>query len=349
MESKRTKKKSKKRKNDKAKDQWELQNVEPSLLSISYIPDHHSKKRNDAAKKKKHKKNKGKSTLKDESALQPSQVAPPSKMKKLSHKAVVKSKMDTPIKPQRLEDVSKHASKAKKGVHQDLGKAKPRKRVLFDLSPKGSVVQTYGGMSQFSSKTPLVDAGEEHESHPPTVQADQHCEESPRGTDGLHSQDLFITQNTFLSPLLLQLSSDEEFQSTPQLKQTMSQQPLSQELEVTVASKSTAETATQTENFFTSPKHATFLTFQLSKLTKCCEPPVDLSLPHRQRGQRSMATVREESELHHRGKTDPTHINFVQMRLNESFFFKVKGEKESPNSQCPLKKLEEDNGKKPKK
>lgn len=96
-------------------------------------------------------------------------------------------------------------------------------------------------------------------------------------------------------------------------------------------------------------KHSTFLNFQLSKLTKCSEQAVDLSLPHRQRGQRSTTIMKEESDLHHRGKTDLTQINFVQMRLNESFFFKMKGEKESPKSQCPLKKLEEDYGKKQKK
>ncbi|XP_041967130.1 uncharacterized protein LOC121724550 [Alosa sapidissima] len=338
------KKKSKKRKNDKVRNQGE-----PSLC-LSFSPEHHSRSLNDMEKKKKHKKKKNKSVLKDKLALQPSNVPPELKMYKPSHKVIVKSNTGHhPIRSQALEEMSKRAPKAVKYVSHDRVKVRSKKRVLFDLSPKGSVVKTYRDAPQFAiSKTTFICPGEEHETYAPILQGAKHCEESLESAEGIDSQDLFITQNTFLSPSLFPVPSDDELTSAPELKLTSQQQP-SQELLQNVANKSTAEKATQTENFFTSPERSTFLNFQLNTLTKCTEQPVDLSLPQRQRGQKSMCTIREESDLHHHSKTDLTQLKVVQMRLNESFFFKMKGEKESPKSQCPLMKLEEDYGKKHKK
>ena len=347
MESKK-KKKSKKLKKEKDKSKGK-----PSLC-LSYGEDHHSRKIKDVEKKRrkdKKLKKKKKSALQDKSALQPGDIPTQSKKVNPPHEVTDKRYTDHhPIQTQELGNMNKCVPKAMKYVGQDINlvKVRPKKRVLFDLSPMGSMVTKYSDAPRYCSNTTLIGTGKEHEANPPRFQAVKQCEESQGSTEYINSQDLFITQNTFLSPSLISGPSDE-VTSTPEFKQTKSQQPF-QELLATVAWKSTVETATQTENFFTSTELSTFLHFQLNTMNKCTEPPVDLSLPHRERGQKTTSIVREESDMHQRNKTDLTQLKVVQMRLNESFFFKMKGEKkESPKSQCPLMKLEEDYGKKHKK
>lgn len=115
------------------------------------------------------------------------------------------------------------------------------------------------------------------------------------------------------------------------------------------------DTSTQTENFFTSPPFATSLRF-LYRNT-CTDAPIDLSLPKRSRlppldvvskasedlrrpePNTTDLTQSDDSDSHSKSKADPFQLKVVQTRLNESFFFKLKGEGDSPKPRSPLMKL----------
>ncbi|KAK3564119.1 hypothetical protein QTP86_007622 [Hemibagrus guttatus] len=112
---------------------------------------------------------------------------------------------------------------------------------------------------------------------------------------------------------------------------------------------------TQTENFFTSPLLATSLRFR--QQSTCTEEPMDLSLPKRSRLHQREAvskasrdqhhpepnitdpTQSDDSDSHLKSKADLSQLKVVQTRLNESFFFKLKGEGDSPKPVSPLMKL----------
>ncbi|TSS60374.1 hypothetical protein Baya_12076 [Bagarius yarrelli] len=108
---------------------------------------------------------------------------------------------------------------------------------------------------------------------------------------------------------------------------------------------------TQTENFFTSPFLATSL--RVHQQSACTEKPVDLSLPRRSRlhqdgalgDQRhtepivSDSSPGNDSDSHSKSKADMSQLKTVQTRLNESFFFKLKGEGDSPKPVSPLMKF----------
>ncbi|KAF5897962.1 E3 ubiquitin-protein ligase RNF12-B-like [Clarias magur] len=110
------------------------------------------------------------------------------------------------------------------------------------------------------------------------------------------------------------------------------------------------DASTQTENFFTSPVLATSL--RLRHWSMCTEAPIDLSLPKRSRLHQqeivSQAcedqnvrdlTQSDDSDEHLKSKADLSQLKVVQMRLNESFFFKLKGDPDSPKPRSPLMKL----------
>lgn len=252
---------------------------------------------------------------------------------KVSHKLDRSSTGIPPIQTQDPGADLKKSSKTKKcsSQHANPDRAKPKKRVVFDLSQNGSVVKEYSEGPRVCSQIACNRVG--HQCIKPEP------EESP---DGIDSQELFITQNKFLSPSLFQ-DSDEDVSQTPDLSLTAFQQP-------PASAVSTADAANQTENFFT-PRLAGFLSFKRRTLTKCAEQPVDLSLPHRQRDQQVGGDEREETDVGHQGtgKLDLSQGKVVQTRLNESFFFKLKGKKDSPKALCPLKKIKKDCGKKQKK
>ncbi|XP_020312620.1 uncharacterized protein LOC109867754 [Oncorhynchus kisutch] len=179
-----------------------------------------------------------------------------------------------------------------------------------------------------------------------------------------NSEDLFITQKKFRVLTSSDHSSSGgtgEANTTKLARHTKSLIEPKEEL----LWKSTSETATQTENFFTS-EISTFLRFHQScGAAECSEQPTDLSLPNRTRaemgihppskkkaneeetspplGQKSDTTSSEENDPFWRCKSQ---VKAVQMRLNESFFFKMKGEGQSPRPQSPLMKLTQACGRK---
>ncbi|KAI5105528.1 hypothetical protein C0J45_5200 [Silurus meridionalis] len=110
------------------------------------------------------------------------------------------------------------------------------------------------------------------------------------------------------------------------------------------------DASTQTENFFTSSLLATSLRFH--HRTTCAEDPVDLSLPGRSRLHHwelitkssedqsvTSLTQSDDSDQHSKSKADLSQLKVVQTRLNESFFFRVKGEEGSPKPTSPLMKF----------
>ncbi|KAK2838378.1 hypothetical protein Q7C36_013192 [Tachysurus vachellii] len=109
---------------------------------------------------------------------------------------------------------------------------------------------------------------------------------------------------------------------------------------------------TQTENFFTAPLLATSLGFR--QQSKCTEEPMDLSLPKRPQREAvrrasgdqripepnvTNLTQVDDSDSYLKSKADLSQLKVVQTRLNESFFFKLKGEGDSPKPMSPLMKL----------
>lgn len=168
----------------------------------------------------------------------------------------------------------------------------------------------------------------------------------------MSSQDLFITQKSFLDPYV-EISSSSSCNEATTVKAPEKH-----------SCRSTAEATTQTENFFTFPALSSSLRFQQQKTSMCSEEPVDLSLPDRTRrthGPKHPAaesanqptlkisdTSSEDGDTGPKAKGDLLQLKVVQTRLNESFFFKVKGE-DSPKPMCPLMKFKESVEKKAKK
>ncbi|XP_016114776.1 uncharacterized protein [Sinocyclocheilus grahami] len=161
----------------------------------------------------------------------------------------------------------------------------------------------------------------------------------------INSQDLFITQKSFLDPYV-EISSSSSSSAGTTMKAPENR-----------SCSLTAEATTQTENFFTLSALSTSLRFQQQQNTsKSLEEPVDLSLPNRTRRRHGpkQSTVdsakppllkisgssSEDGDTVPKAKGDLLQLKVIQTRLNESFFFKVKGE-DSPKPMCPLMKLTE--------
>ncbi|XP_041692617.1 uncharacterized protein si:ch211-176l24.4 [Coregonus clupeaformis] len=180
-----------------------------------------------------------------------------------------------------------------------------------------------------------------------------------------NSEDLFITQKKFRVLTSSDHSSSGgtgEANTTTVPRHTKS---LVEPKEEPLLWKSISEAATQTENFFTS-QISTFLRFHQScGAAECSEQPTDLSLPNRMRAEMGLhppsshrkANEEETSPPLGQKSTDTTsseendpfwrcksQVKAVQMRLNESFFFKMKGEGQSPRPQSPLMKLTQARG-----
>ncbi|XDV53003.1 hypothetical protein PO909_021619 [Leuciscus waleckii] len=155
----------------------------------------------------------------------------------------------------------------------------------------------------------------------------------------MNSQDLFITQKSFLDPYV-EISSSSSCNEATIVKASPEKS----------SCRSTAEATSQTENFFTFPALSSSLRFQQQQNTAMCsEEPVDLSLPNRTRRTHRSAnppklkisdTSSEDGDAGSKSKGDLLQLKVVQTRLNESFFFKVKGE-DSPKPMCPLMKFTE--------
>ncbi len=211
---------------------------------------------------------------------------------------------------------------------------KRKKRVIFNLPPEQSQAAKTNdeefGKKQLVGKSSLESSTAEE----------------------INSQDLFITQKSFLDPHV-EISSSSSCSEATTVKAPENR-----------SSSSTAEATTQTENFFTFPALSTSLRFQQQNTSKSLEEPVDLSLPNRTRQWLSPKqstvdsekppmlkisdTSSEDGDTVPKAKGDLLQLKVVQTRLNESFFFKVKGE-DSPKPMCPLMKLTESVEKKTKK
>ncbi|XP_053742351.1 uncharacterized protein si:ch211-176l24.4 [Synchiropus splendidus] len=294
----------------------------------------------------------------------------PAKKQKKASKKDRKDKTTVEAKPKKKSAKEKKGKKEKKKKKEKLdsnvsAKCAPpaqshmtqesparKKRVAFHLMP----LYTYKRHPELAA--------------PSSVQPG----DSDSPPDIVGSQDLFITQNHFrASP---SDPSSEELRTPPQSRMVRAK--------VRCTSKSPhrapqrSSTATQTENFFTS-ELSSLLHFQQSAGSSAGDTqPLDLSLPHRCRagggmpegGQRSGAmsdedstpsngsqleaksvnTVTSSDESDRVGRADLAQVRAVQMRLNESFFFKTKGDTQPPRPESPLMKLSQGrDGKKPKK
>lgn len=162
----------------------------------------------------------------------------------------------------------------------------------------------------------------------------------------MNSQDMFITQKSFLDPYV-EISSSSSCNEATTVKAPEKH-----------SCGSTAEATTQTENFFTFPALSSSLRFQQQQqnTSMCSEEPVDLSLPDRRRRMhepkhptvesanpptlKTSDTSSEDGDTGPKAKGDLLQLKVVQTRLNESFFFKLKGE-DSPKPMCPLMKFTE--------
>ncbi|KAK7121553.1 hypothetical protein R3I93_022593 [Phoxinus phoxinus] len=155
----------------------------------------------------------------------------------------------------------------------------------------------------------------------------------------VNSQDLFITQKSFLDPYV-EISSSSSCNEATIVKAPEKS-----------SCRSTAEATTQTEDFFTFPALSSSLRFQQQNTATCSEEPVDLSFPNRTRRMhrpkhpappklKISDTSSEDGDAGCKSKGDLLQLKVVQTRLNESFFFKVKGE-DSPKPMCPLMKFTE--------
>ncbi|XP_026058216.1 uncharacterized protein LOC113043205 [Carassius auratus] len=203
---------------------------------------------------------------------------------------------------------------------------KRKKRVVFNLPPEQSQApktndEEYGKKQLVSESSLESNTAEE-----------------------MTSQDLFITQKSFLDPYV-EISSSSSSSTNGKVPENLS-------------CSLTAEATTQTENFFTFPALSTSLKFQKQQqnTSKSLEEPVDLSLPNRTRQMHGpkqptvdwekppmlkiSGTSSEDGDTVPKAKGDLLQLKVIQTRLNESFFFKVKGE-DSPKPMCPLMKLTE--------
>lgn len=196
---------------------------------------------------------------------------------------------------------------------------KRKKRVIFNLPPEQSQ----------AAKTNDEEFGKKQ------LVGESSLESST--AEEINSQDLFITQKSFLDPYVEISSSSSSSVGTTNVKAPENR-----------SCGLTAEATTQTENFFSFPALSTSLRFQQQNTSKSLEEPVDLSLPNRTRQMHGpkqpmlkiSGTSSEDGDTVHKAKGDLLQLKVIQTRLNESFFFKVKGE-DSPKPMCPLMKLTE--------
>ncbi|KAK1161706.1 hypothetical protein AOXY_G19329 [Acipenser oxyrinchus oxyrinchus] len=314
-------------------------------------------------------------------------------------------------------------------VHEQAGVCKNKawivapckKRVVFDTAVQHFSGESVGCKSRqgptrathrependFCCKEPLLSSSPvlEIKSCDSEEEFNVHCTKKRReyraeSTHGLveeacNSQDLFLTQKTFLpsgssddsvsSPSAKRDKYTECQKTTGLIKHTRTSEvnlpclrssPIRQRYENygLVSSRKLGpitEKATQTDDFFSSRALATSLGFyKTQRDNKCTEKPVDLSLPS---GMRAKITSHRASHCHVNGEGDGVHISpkyvlcrtsncipilgdenptnclntfcrlsedgkYIQTRLNESYFFKLKGESPSPESQAPLMK-----------
>nr|XP_001336486.1 uncharacterized protein si:ch211-176l24.4 [Danio rerio]XP_009296236.1 uncharacterized protein si:ch211-176l24.4 [Danio rerio] len=203
---------------------------------------------------------------------------------------------------------------------------KEKKRVIFNLPPE----QDQTSDDEYSKKQFIVESSLEYNI-----------------AEEMSSQDLFITQKSFLDPPV-------EISSSSSGNEAISTRPP----EIRSCALTT-EATTQTENFFTFPALSTSFRFQQQQnKSRCEEEPIDLSLPNRRRQKQTTInsanrtkisdTSSEEGEIASKTKGDVPHLKVIQTRLNECFYFKVKGE-DSPKPLCPLMKLTESAEKRAKK
>ncbi|XP_075898960.1 uncharacterized protein LOC142899305 [Nelusetta ayraudi] len=144
----------------------------------------------------------------------------------------------------------------------------------------------------------------------------------------------------------------------------------SKKLFYVVSRKTLTSTSTQTENFFTAElsSYRRFCRRQGAGADAESPKPLDLTLPHRARraacasrgeaGRKSEMTLslQSDSELKSAettsgedneppgrlggGKLELAQVKAVQTRLNECFFFKTKGTRQSPRPESPLMRLD---------
>ncbi|KAI4894859.1 hypothetical protein NFI96_003247 [Prochilodus magdalenae] len=236
-----------------------------------------------------------------------------------------------------------------------------KRRVMFNLSPEKilpnshpfacrHMLQTQSSADTLPSLHTLPSGSHSQ----PLVK--ENAEESQSTPEDINSQDLFITQKTFSEPYadISSTPSSDDMAAVPPYQKSKESRTSSQERP---SCKQLAEASTQTENFFTSPRLATSLSFRhQSTASTFIGEPMDLSLPNRSRlevglrgwsGKPTQDQIRpelkttdmtssDESDILTKTKADFAHLKVVQTRLNESFFFKVKGERESPRPRSPL-------------
>nr|XP_055048347.1 uncharacterized protein si:ch211-176l24.4 isoform X1 [Misgurnus anguillicaudatus] len=249
------------------------------------------------------------------------------------------------------DQVPKHSSKSE----CQKEKEKAKKRVVFNLPPeqnqaantKDEPFPTRNIPNSATSFLRAISSG--NMSHWKQLIGESSLE-SQTTAEEVNSQDLFITQKSFLDPSvdLSSSPSGNEISTIPA--------PADRSCRLT------AEASTQTENFFSFPELSNSLRFQQQQKTSVStEEPVDLSLPNRARQMQSQNlsakhspklkisdTSSEDSDIMPKTKSDLSQLKVIQTRLNESFFFKVKGY-DSPKPICPLMKLTESAEKKAKK
>lgn len=210
---------------------------------------------------------------------------------------------------------------------QKINKNKNKKRVTFTLSPV--LIQPTRDLQPQSStaKLPSPNPGFF------TNRLKKECAEeniSQTPSEDINSQDLFITQKSknFSDPYIdiCSSASVDEIDAFPVQR---SHRPLTSD-------KSVVEASTQTENFFTSPMPATSI--RINSLIVCTEPPLDLSVPKRSDAFHPQFpnTSSDDSDTTLKTKSGVSQIKVVQTRLNESFFFKLKGDVDSPKPRSPL-------------
>ncbi|KAL7885487.1 hypothetical protein AOLI_G00057820 [Acnodon oligacanthus] len=311
---------------------------------------------------KKRKKKKNEVRLKEKCPLLLTQHEKPSLSKR--HKQAEKSKQ-TVYKSvvqfdeqQRMKPTIHESSTLKEQVRH-------KRKVMFNLSPEEILPKSQALLAlrdtfqtQPSSTVkppsfnPVVSGVGRHRK--PLVE--ENGAESQSTTEDINSQDLFITQKSFSEPcaeISSSLSTDEAAAVPPYQKRT---QCRTSSLEYP-SCKQTAEASTQTEDFFSSPGLATLLRFhEQNTAFTCVGEPMDLSLPNRSRKEAGLhqwggkpdedqnrpelktadITSSDESDIFSKSKADFSQLKVVQTRLNESFFFKLKGEGDSPKPRSPL-------------
>ncbi|RVE71417.1 hypothetical protein OJAV_G00051580 [Oryzias javanicus] len=200
--------------------------------------------------------------------------------------------------------------------------------------------------------------------------------DSPCPSEDINSQDLFITQKSFrtsprelssseatASPLEPHPESNNNRREDPKGSGPQAVHPhLDEPFGMSSFSgrrRSSAESSTQTENFFTSELCSVFSFCQRSRAAEDLNgpKPLDLSLPQRARATlcltmkasgpstpspRFQTDLSFSSEEDHPGRSsrrEMIQVKAVQTKLNKPFFFKTKGERLSPRPESPLMKL----------